>query len=65
MCLKIFARKADLSAHISQHKAVDTKRFSCSECGKAWKSKYRLDIHKRSHEEKTARNFPCDYCNRK
>lgn len=65
ICMKVFPRKVDLSAHISQHKAVDTKKFSCSECGKAWKSKYRLEIHKRSHEEKTARNFPCDYCNRK
>ncbi|XP_031622031.1 zinc finger protein 888-like [Contarinia nasturtii] len=65
ICMKVFPRKADLSAHLSQHKAFDTKRFTCNECGKAWKSKYRLDVHKRSHEEKTARNFPCDYCNRK
>lgn len=64
-CQKIFPRKADLSAHISQHKAVENKRFICNECGKVWKSKYRLDVHKRTHQEKKARNFPCDYCNRK
>lgn len=65
ICLKVFPRKADLSAHMSQHKAVDMKRFRCDECGKVWKSKYRLDVHKRSHEEKIARTFPCNYCNRK
>lgn len=65
ICQKVFPRKADLSAHMSQHKAVDTKRFTCDKCGKIWKSKYRLDVHKRSHGEKIARTFPCNFCNRK
>lgn len=65
ICSKLFPRKSDLSAHISQHKAVETKRFSCSECGKVWKSKYRLEKHKLTHGQKMPALFPCDYCNRK
>lgn len=64
-CEKYFPRKSDLSAHMSQHKAVDTKKYTCDECGKIWSTKYHLKLHKRSHEIKGEKIFPCQHCNRK
>ncbi|KAI8793503.1 zinc finger protein 665 [Biomphalaria glabrata] len=58
-CTKCFLGKENLDRHIKLHKMY-TETFPCDECGKTFRRKYALLVHKRMHTFK--KFLKCDIC---
>lgn len=66
-CGKCFSKKLVLATHISRHKAIEAKRFSCPKCDKAFESNHCLKKHVIVHDEemKKTKNVPCPHCQKR
>lgn len=64
MCDYVTKKEKLLKNHvITRHS--DLRPFSCDECGKAFKVKRALTIHKaQSHSERSSTGKTCEFCNR-
>jgi KRAB domain-containing zinc finger protein len=58
-CGKVFKSKKLLKKHLFIHTGI--RKFSCDVCGKAFKYRYEVDVHKKSHNNPT---FQCDICSK-
>ncbi|XP_059173280.1 zinc finger protein 728-like [Physella acuta] len=59
LCSKSFLGKDNLERHVRLHK-IYTQVFSCEECGKNFRRKYALLVHKKMHSFK--KFVKCDIC---
>ena len=60
LCLRLNQPPIKVEDHISQRKALPTKTFICKECGKSFKDKKYIELHKRSHSGE--KPHPCEDC---
>lgn len=57
-----FKGRQTLSDHLNEHTMEERKPFACSECGKAYGSKYYLSYHMKIHTGQTP--FKCHFCSK-
>lgn len=53
-----------LTVHISKHRAVEEKRFSCPKCDKSFHSNYYLSKHIKIHDERVKKSIKCPNCHK-
>ncbi|KAK7497736.1 hypothetical protein BaRGS_00011131 [Batillaria attramentaria] len=59
LCKKTFGRLRYLRQHMHTHRA--DKKHLCDECGKAFKAKSYLAVHRQTHKEKSYSCSQCDF----